>query len=295
MRIFLTGPTGYIGSAIADALQASGHQVTGLVRGDDGAARVRERGIMPVLGDMQTPESFLHAVRSADGVIHAANTNDANAGLVDRGMVEAVVGALEGTDKPLVYTSGVWVLGNTGSTPADETTPVNPIPHVEWRPAVEDFVRDSANRGVRAIVIRPAMVYGRGGGVVAMMGESAKTGVVKYIGEGKNHWSFVYVDDLADLYVLALERAPAGSLYHAAQGSPVRISELAAAVAESAGKDVKTHSWVADEAALVLGPFIQGLLLDQNVSAAKAKRELGWEPKAPSVLDKVREGSYVQR
>jgi nucleoside-diphosphate-sugar epimerase len=295
MRVFLTGATGYIGSAIADALQAAGHQVTGLVRSDEGAGRLQKRGIMPVPGDIQTPESFLHVVRSSDGVIHAANTNDANASLVDRGVVEAIVSALEGSDKPFVYTSGVWVLGNTGSTPADETAPLNPIPPVEWRPAVEDFVLDSASRRVRAIVIRPAMVYGRGGGAVAMMSGSANTGVVQYIGEGKNRWSFVHADDLADLYVRALEKAPAGTLYHAAEGSPVRISELAAAVAESAGKNVKIHSWVADEAALVLGPSVQGLLLDQNVSAAKAKRELGWEPKAPSVLAEVRQGSYAPR
>jgi nucleoside-diphosphate-sugar epimerase len=293
MRIFLTGATGYIGSAIADALQGSGHQVTGLVRSEEAGARVRERGVMPVLGDMQTPESFLHAARSADGVIHAANTNDANAALVDRGTVEAIAGALEGSDKPFIYTSGVWVLGNTGNTPADEATPPNPIPPVEWRLAVEEFVLDSASRGVRSIVIRPAMVYGRGGGAVAMMSGSANTGVVQYIGEGRNHWSFVHVDDLADLYVRALEKAPAGSLYHAAEGPPVRISELAGVVAETAGKDVKTHSWVADEAALVLGPYVQGLLLDQNVSGKKAKRELGWEPKAPSVLDDVRQGSYA--
>jgi len=295
MRVFLTGATGYIGSAIADALIAGGHQVTGLVRSEEAGARLQERGIMPVLGDMQTPESFLHAVRSADGVIHAANTNDANAALVDRGIVEAIIGALEGSDKPFIYTSGVWVLGNTGATAADETTPLNPIPHVEWRPAVEDFVRDSAKRGVRTSVIRPAMVYGRGGGAVAMMSGSAGTGAVQYIGDGRNHWTFVHVDDLADLYVRALEDAPAGSLYHAAEGSPVRISELASAVAENAGKDVRTHSWIADEATLVLGPFVQGLLLDQNVSAGKAKHELGWKPKAPSVLDEVREGSYARR
>jgi nucleoside-diphosphate-sugar epimerase len=213
MRVFLTGATGYIGSAIADALQAAGHQVTGLVRSDEGAGRLQKRGIMPVPGDIQTPESFLHVVRSSDGVIHAANTNDANASLVDRGVVEAIVSALEGSDKPFVYTSGVWVLGNTGSTPADETAPLNPIPPVEWRPAVEDFVLDSASRRVRAIVIRPAMVYGRGGGAVAMMNGSANTGVVQYIGEGKN--PEVQATLQPDVLIMDIEGAEADFLRHA--------------------------------------------------------------------------------
>src|SRR5580658_2837720 len=163
MEVFLTGATGYIGSAVAEALQKAGHKVTGLARTPEKAKLLEARGVNACLGDLLQPETVAAPARAAGGVIHSANTNDANAAQADAAIVGAILQTFEGTGKPFVYTSGVWVLGSTGEKEADEQTPVNPTPLVAHRAAIEQEVLDSKSRGVRTIVIRPALVYGRGG------------------------------------------------------------------------------------------------------------------------------------
>ena len=168
----------------------------------------------PVPGDLKSPPSLASRMDSVDGVINAGTTNDGHA---DTAAVTAMLDALKGTNKPFVYTSGVWVLGNTGDQPADESSPLKPVRIVEWRPAAEQRVFDAAKQGVRGIVIRPAIVYGRAGGLPGMFVQSAhQSGAAQYIGEGQNRWPFVHVEDLADLYVRAVEKAPPGTLLHAA-------------------------------------------------------------------------------
>jgi nucleoside-diphosphate-sugar epimerase len=163
MEVFLTGATGYIGSAVAEALQKAGHKVTGLARTDEKSKQLEARGVRACLGDLLKPETVAAPARAAEGVIHTASTNDANAAQADATVVRAILKTLEGTGKPFVYTSGVWVLGSTGDKVADEHTPVNPTPLVAHRPAIEQEVLAYKDRGVRTIVIRPALVYGRGG------------------------------------------------------------------------------------------------------------------------------------
>src|SRR6202030_1256527 len=113
MEVFLTGATGYIGSAVAEALQKAGHQVTGLARSPEKAKQLEARGLRAVAGDLLKPETIAAATRAADGAIHLANTNDGSAPQADAAVVHAILKALEGSDKPFVYTSGVWVLGST--------------------------------------------------------------------------------------------------------------------------------------------------------------------------------------
>src|ERR1700688_2149492 len=120
MEVFLTGATGYIGSAIAEALQKGGHKVTGLARTEEKAKQLESRGVRACLGDLLKPETVAAPARAADGVIHTANTNDANSAKTDAAVVGAILKALEGTGKPFVYTSGVWVLGSSGDKVADE-------------------------------------------------------------------------------------------------------------------------------------------------------------------------------
>jgi nucleoside-diphosphate-sugar epimerase len=295
MEVFLTGATGYIGSAVAEALQKAGHKVTGLARSQEKAKLLGERGVRAALGDLLKPETLAAAARSAEGVIHTANTNDVNAAQADAAVVREMLKALEGTGKPFVYTSGVWVLGSTGEKVADEQTPVNPTPLVAHRPAIEQEVLGAKGRGVRSIVIRPADVYGRGRGLLAMFTQSAReTGAARYVGDGQNRWGFVEVADLAQLYVLALEKAPAGSLYNAADGPSYRILELAEAASTGAGAKGKTQAWPLDEARKTLRAFADALVLDQQVSGEKAKRELGWSPRGASVLDELKTGSYAR-
>lgn len=296
MRVFLTGASGYIGSAVADALQAAGHTVVGLARSDEAAASLRARGIEVRRGDLYDEAGLAAAARESEGVIHAASTGGPEMAQTDRAAVTAIVGQLEGTDRPFIYTSGVWVHGNTGRHIADEESPLNPAAIVTWRPAVEQLALAAAARGVRSIVIRPAMVYGRGGGLLAELIRSARErGVVRFVGTGENRWSMVHVEDLADLYVRALERAEPGTLLLAAEGASVTVRELALAASRGAGIEGRVESWPLDEARQSLGGFADALALDQQISADKAKRLLGWTPKAPSVLEELEHGSYARR
>ena len=205
-------------------------------------------------------------------------------------MLDATVGA----GKPFIYTSGIWVLGETGGRVADESWPVNPVALVAWRLAVEQMVLEAARQNVRSIVIRPAVVYGRGGGIPAELVQSARTaGAVRFVGNGENYWPVIDVDDLADLYVRALERAPAGSVLFAADGSAHRVKEIAEAAGIGAGAGGRTESWPLEEARKTLGSYADALALDQQVSSNKARTLLGWKPRASGILEDLRLGSYL--
>lgn len=295
MRVFLTGATGYIGGAVADALRAAVHEVVGLARSDDAVRRLEARGITAHRGDLREPQSITQAAREADAVIHAASTNDAGAPEADRAAVEAITQALEGTNKPFIYTSGIWVYGDTGASVADEQSPLNPTPLVAWRPANEQRVLESSERGVRAVVIRPAIVYGRGVGIPAELVQSAREkGTARFVGTGENRWPQVHADDLADLYVRALERAPAGTVLNATSGPSVRVSEVAEAASRAGGAEGRTESWPIEEARKVLGPYADALALDQQVSGEKAVELLGWKPQFTSMLEDLERGSYAR-
>ncbi|HEX8274033.1 MAG TPA: NAD-dependent epimerase/dehydratase family protein [Longimicrobiaceae bacterium] len=287
MRVLLAGATGYVGSAAAEALRAAGHEVLGLARSDEAAARLEAAGLAARRGDLARPESAAGAVAEADAVIHAA----ALVGDADAAATEAMLRMLEGTGKAFVYTSGAWVLGSTGDAVAHEDAPANAAELVAWRPAVERAVLSAAERGVRSVVLRPTVVYGRGGGTPASLVRSArKKGVVRYVGDGAQRWPLVHVDDLAELYVLALG-APPGTLLNASAGPSVPARELAEAAAAANG--ARAEPWPLEAARATLGAYADALALDQQVSAERARRLLGWEPRRPDVLWELREGSYV--
>ena len=285
LKVFLTGATGYIGGAIADALLAAGHSVFGLARSDQAARTLAAKGIAPIAGDLNTPASLAKAASDSDGVIHAGTTND---GRIDQAAVQAMLGALRVSNKPFLYTSGIWVLGDTGGKVADESWPPNPAALVAWRPAMEQVVIAAASTGVRSVVIRPGVVYGRGGGIPADFVRSAReSGMVRYLGTGENRWPVVHADDLADLYVRAFVNAPAGALFHATDGSAYRVREIAQAASDN------TQSWPLEDARKTLDPYADALVLDQLISSDKAKRTLGWQPRAISILEDLRRGSYA--
>jgi nucleoside-diphosphate-sugar epimerase len=290
MRVFLTGATGYIGSAVADRLRSTGHQITGLARSDAAAKRLQAASITPVRGNFSDPASVGTAARAADGVISMATTYDP---AVDGPAIEAILAALAGSNKPFVYTSGIWSHGDTGGKVVDESSPPHPAELVAWRQAVEDRVREGAKRGIRTVVIRPAIVYGRGGGIPSGFTESArKEGAARYVGTGNNRWPFVHVDDLADLYLLALERAPAGSLLLGVAGPSRPVRDVAAAASRGAGAGGRTIAWPLEEARQKLGAYADALVLDQQASGRRARELLGWRPHRPDVLEDIERGSY---
>ncbi len=286
MRVLLTGATGYVGSAAAEALRAAGHEVTGLARSDEAAAKLEAAGFAASRGDLARPETLAAAVADADAVVHAA----ALAGDADAAAVAAMLRMLEGAGKPFVYTSGAWVLGSTGDTVANEDAPPDAAELVAWRPSVETAVLSA--RGVRGVVLRPTVVYGRGGGTPATMVRSAqRKGVVRYVGDGRQRWPTVHVDDLAELDVLALDAAP-GTLLHASAGPSVTAREVAEAAAGAHG--ARAEPWPLEAARATLGAFADALALDQQVSGERARRLLGWKPRRPDVLWELREGSYAR-
>src|SRR5215208_7767736 len=194
MKIFLTGATGYIGTAVAERLRQAGHELSALARSDASAEKLKNARIRPLPGDFTQPESVGSAARAAEGAISLATTYDPN---IDGPAIDAILDALSGSNKPFIYTSGIWSHGDTGGKVVDETSPPRPAQIVSWRQAVEDRVLQASGRGVRSIVIRPAIVYGRGGGIPAGFVESAqKDGAARYVGTGDNRWPFVQVDDL---------------------------------------------------------------------------------------------------
>lgn len=278
MNLFLTGASGYIGSVVVEKLRAAGHGVSGLARAEKSEAKLTALGAEPVRGSLRDTAVISEAARKSDGVMHLGMEFTPDTPQVDRGVIEAVLAGLGDTRRPFIYTSGIWILGDTGGRVADESTPVNPIPMVAWRPANEQAVLQA--RGARGVVIRPGMVYGRGAGFAYELLGPKEDGIVRYVGSGENRWPWVHVDDLADLYVLALS-ASAGSLYYAATEA-VTVKQAAAA------SGALTESIPVEQARSQMGMLVDALLLDQQVSAAKAMKELGWKPRQASVLEDMK-------
>jgi nucleoside-diphosphate-sugar epimerase len=294
MRVFVTGATGYIGSAICDALRAAGHEALGLARSDDKAAALAARGDQPLRGSLEDTESLRQGCRQADAVIHTAMAFTPDAGAVDRSAVEAMLGALEGSGKPFIYTSGVWVYGDTGDRMLGEVAPLNPPPLVAWRPAVEELVLEANERGVRTMVFRPGMVFGRKGGFLKGFFEDARAlGVVRVIGNGKNYWSCVHADDLADLYVRAVLRPAGGQLFVTCGGMPQQVNRIAEAVAEACGVPGKVEHVPLEQAREELGPIADCLAMTCKAGSTKPARFFGWTVRRPSIFDEIASGSYL--
>jgi nucleoside-diphosphate-sugar epimerase len=286
MNIFLTGGTGYVGSAVLADLVSAGHTVTALVRNDDKAAQVSAAGATPLLGDITDTALLGKAAGNADAVIHLASPGDATSAEVDKGVVDAFLGALRGTGKTYIHTSGIWIHGD-GAT-LDETSPFNPPALTSWRLPLDAEVLEAAKEGVRSIVIAPGIVYGHGAGLPTLVQNAPRdeAGALLYPGTGDQHWATIHVEDLAALYVAALAKAPAGSYYLAASGDNPTVRELALALSDS----IRPEPIEATQARL--GPLEEALALDQSATGKKARDELGWKPTQVSLLADFKAGTY---
>ncbi len=289
MRVLVTGATGLIGGAVARRVKAAGHEVVGLARSEASAGKLAREGFTVMRGDLADPSSVASAARAADAVVHAASPNDGNTAAHDEVATRAILEALRGTGKRFAYTSGCLVYGPTGDAPATEDRPLDPIDLVRWRQKLEGGILEAAASGVHPIVIRPAWVYGNRGGTAMMMyGAAREHGAARCVGDGKNRWTTVHADDLADLYLLALERAPAASIFNGAHGAPVPLIEVARAASAGAGAGGRVETWPLDEARQALGGFADAIACDQVISGGLAEVELGWSPSRHAIVDELR-------
>ncbi|MEU3512594.1 SDR family oxidoreductase [Streptomyces longwoodensis] len=294
MRVFVTGATGFIGSAVVRELLDAGHRVVGLARSDRSEASLKEAGAEPLRGDLADPGTLRRGVAEADGVIHLAFIHDfrnyAAAAEADTRAIEAMAGELEGSDRPFVATSGTLLVA-----PGRLATERD-VPSAEGRALPrksEETALSFVERGVRASVVRLSpTVHGRGDhGFVPQIIEVARAqGVSAYPGDGSQRWSAVHRLDAARLFRLALEKAPAGSRLHGAdeEGVPVR------AIAETVGRhlDVPVRSLPADQAERHFGWLAPFLSLDGPASSALTRELLDWHPEQPGLLADLDEGHY---
>ncbi len=216
-----------------------------------------------------------------------------------------MLAALEGSGKPFIQTSGTSIVGTRTKGARvedvfDEDTPFTPTPARVSRVALDRKVRDAS--GLRAVVIAPSLIYGRGHGVNPnsiqvpwLIALAKKSGVPKHIGPGANAWSNVHIDDLVDLYLLALERAPAGAFYFAENGEN-SMAEVCAAIGRMLGQGGEPESMTAEEAAAEWGegPANDTMGSNSRVRARRARKELGWAPQAPSLLEEIERGCYAE-
>ena len=286
MRIFLTGATGYVGSAVMDALLRSGHEVTALVRDPEKAERVSRRSVQAILGELSTPASYAAAAERADAIVHTAFEYSKRGQKVDRQAIDALLAAAgrraaAGQPAAFVYTSGVWVLGDTQGQ-ATEEAPVHATPLVAWRPDHERLVLDGADAGVRRIVIRPGLVYGRARGIIGDLLKDASNGLVRVIGDGRNHWACIYDRDLADLYVRVATMDDASGIFHANDEADERVGDIVEAIARQTKTRPDVRNVPIEEARAKMGPYADALALDQIVRSSRAKA-LGWAPTLHSV------------
>lgn len=301
MHIFLTGATGYIGSAVLDALIKGGHTVTAMARDKEKAERLAAKGATPLVAELGLPKRYLAAVKAADAVIYCAYESSPRGVQLEKQALETMLGALAQASQPdtphdaksgphgrartFIYTSGVWVLGRAIRA-ADETAPLDPPPHVAWRPAHEDLVLSAFSPTLRTVVVRPGIVYGGGRGIVADLIKDALNGLVRVVGPGKNRWPLIYDHDLGDLYVRILETPTAAGIFHATDEADERVSDIVEAIASQVPQKPDIRFMPMDEAHKKFGTYADALALDQKVRSPKA-RALGWVPTQPGVINSV--------
>jgi nucleoside-diphosphate-sugar epimerase len=288
MQVFITGGSGYIGRSTIQALIRHGIEVTALARSEHSARTVSGLGATPVAGTLTHTDDLREAARQADGVIHLGVDYTEGTADVDRAAAEALQQGA-GT-RPYVHTGGVWVYGDTDGV-VDEDAPLSP-PHITaWRLDNEKRVLARAATGQHPVLVMPGLVYGRSGGLMQsyFVEPGRAAGAIPSIGDGSNHWALVHVDDLAELYVLALN-APAGGIYAGVSGQNLPLATITQALSHAAGCPDRIDSLTLEEAIQRMGPIAEAFALDQQLTGARARRELGWTPTHLDALTELAQG-----
>lgn len=291
MKIFVTGAAGYIGGSIAEKHVASGHEVTGLVRSEEKIPLLKERGINSFAGTLDDPEILTKAAQAADAVIHAASADHP-------GSVVTLVTALERSGKLLIHTTGSAIVADhadgeyAAEAPLTEDSYFEPVPYRRPRVDMNRYIRQAAiEKGVRSVVICPAMIYGTGRGlqpgsdqIPKLIGLSKQVNAGAYFGKGLNRYSNVHIDDLVDLYLLVMEKAPGGSFFFAENGHN-SFKDIAGMISAFLGFGGKTVSLSVEDVIRQYGEAARlGVASNSFVSAINARR-LGWSPNAPSLAE----------
>ena len=282
MRVFVTGATGYVGSAIAARLAKAGHQVHGLTRHAERGESLRALGVSPVVGDLAEPKGYVAEIKNSDAVVHAAAYDDDPARLDQIALEAFRAGVVDGRVRHLIYTSGVWLHGETGDAVEDETATPRPIELVAWRPAHEEVALDLVEHDTHVTVMRPGVVYGGSGGILGDWFREAREKRTLTYPDGPQHWTLVHLDDVAEAYRLALEYAKGRQCYLLVDESHFTVKELAEAAARAS--HAEPRAMLPEHVLETMGTYGAALLLDQRLTAAKARRELGWVPRHTSFV-----------
>jgi len=298
MRVFVTGATGFIGSAVVQDLLAHGHTITGLARSDKSAAALEQAGASVVRGTTEDLDVLTAAAAAADGVIHTAYIHDFSPAAnpmafaeIDKNAIAAFGEALAGTAKPLVVAAGLPAVAPGVTATEDDKAPDNP-PYPRFS---EQAALALASKGVRVSVVRMApSVHGEGDpNFVLMLTSTARAkGFSAYVGEGANAWSAVHRLDAARLFRLALEQAPAGTLLNAVGDQAIPFKDVATAIGRSLNLPAKPVS--AQEAAAHFGmPLAIFAQLDVPASAKQTREQFGWQPTEPGLITDIDLGHYT--
>lgn len=288
MDVFITGASGYVGGAAARALRRAGHRVFGLVRSEAKARALEAQEITPVIGDLADPTTYVGVAARCGVLIHAAFDGRSRGIPKDRAAVESLIeaGRRGSQPKTFIYTSGVWVHGDTRGALVDESSPLDPLPLVTWRPPHEALVLESD--AVRGIVLRPACVYGGAGGMPGSWFAAAAEGVPPdVVGDGANRWALVHVEDLGEAYRLAAECGLRREVFCIVERSHETVGEMAAAAARAAGLSGEIRSLPLIDARKTMGAYADALAADQRIDGGKAERVLGWRSRHRGFVDEA--------
>jgi nucleoside-diphosphate-sugar epimerase len=294
MRIFVTGATGFIGSAVVQELIDAGHQVVGLARSDAGAKLLIDAGAKVHRGDVEDLDSLRRGAAASDAVIHTAFVHDfarfKEVCEIDRRAIEALGVALAGTDRLLIVSSGTAVALTPGRLTTEEDAPNSPVPRI----ASEEAAAAAATKGVRVSVMRLSQVHDpvKQGLVTYLIAVAREKGISAYVGDGFNRWPAVHRLDAAHLYRLALERGSAGSRYNAVAEEGVPVREMAEAIGR--GLKVPVVSKSPEEAGEHFGWLAHFVTSDIPASSALTRQSLGWRPTGPRLIDDLKAMKYFE-
>jgi nucleoside-diphosphate-sugar epimerase len=295
MRVLVTGATGFVGSAVVRELLAAGHQVLGMARSEGGAAALRAAGAQVHPGSLKDLDGLRRAANAVDGVVHTAFNHDfsrfAENCELDRHAIAALGAALEGSQRPLLATSGLAVQAppDRAATEADAAL----APSAAYPRASEAAVAALSARGVRAAVVRlPPSVHGDGDHafVPLLIGLAREKGMAAYIGEGRNRWPAVHRLDAARIYRLALERGISDGPYHAVAEEGIPFRDIAAVIGRRLNLPVAARS--GEAATAYFGWFTAFAGMDRPASSERTRQLLGWKPEQPGLLADVDRPAY---
>jgi nucleoside-diphosphate-sugar epimerase len=294
MNIFITGASGFIGGSIAAGLVRAGHRVTGLIRKPEHAAELERLGIVPVIGSLDDRALLIKEAQAADAVINAADSDH-------RAAVEALIEGLADSGKALLHTSGSSIVGDASAGERGaakvyrEDALPEPTADKAARVAIDQLVLNAAQRGIRSAVLCNTLIYGDGAvkgsasvQLPRLVRQAQKSGVVRHVGSGGNIWSNVHIDDVVELYRLALEKTPAGMFYFVESGE-ASFHDMSVALADALGLGAP-QAWPLDDAIQEWGYEMAsyGLGSNSRVRGTRAREQLGWQPQRTSVVEWIR-------